>query len=192
MKIQRENKFSKLPLLLVCGSLVLLVICLAPKLWKQQTASNSETVPAVVSEVAPDSAEVVAPVQPEPPNPIVVVAETEARHRPYQASLKEKWGLEIKSVRLAMAGKILDVRYQVIDPNKAAGLHKSSGQTFIQDLNSGKNLSTRSPAQPLVSQEMLAGKTYYMMFPNRGGVLKSGSPINLVLGDARVENLRVE
>jgi hypothetical protein len=91
-----------------------------------------------------------------------------------------------------MAGNILDVRYQVIDPNKAAGLHKSSGQTYVQDLNSGKNLSTRSPAQPLVSQEMLAGKTYYMMFPNRGGVLKSGSPINLVLGDARVENLRVE
>jgi hypothetical protein len=109
-----------------------------------------------------------------------------------QDTLRDKWGIVISSVRLTAGGTTLDVRYKVIDDQKASGMHKLQGETYLQDQNSGRNMSSKAQVQPLVTQEMSEGKTYFMMFPNRGRSVRSGDTVTLVIAGTRAENLVVD
>lgn len=108
-----------------------------------------------------------------------------------QDTLRDKWGIVISSVRLTAGGTSLDVRYKILDDQKASGMHKLQGQTYLLDQSTGRNLTSRAQVQPLVTQEMNEGKTYFMMFPNRGRSVRSGDVLTLVIGGTRAENLVV-
>lgn len=109
-----------------------------------------------------------------------------------QIALRDRWGIDVSSVRLTAGGTALDVRYQVLDPSKAAGMHNLGGETYLLDQISGKNLASRAPAQPLVTQELAPGRTYFMLFPNPGRLVRKGGQVTLVVGGVRTERLPVQ
>ncbi len=101
------------------------------------------------------------------------------------ANLAAKYGITINSVRLSAGGRAIDVRYQVSNLEKANLLATNPQTTYILNESTGKNLSQQTPFQPLVPQEMSTGRAYSVLMPNRGGAVKAGHTVALVVGGVR-------
>lgn len=62
---------------------------------------------------------------------------------------------------------------------------------YIVNQSSGKVLIVPFQRENQTSQKLVAGKTYFMLLPNREERVKSGSKVTVVLGGSRAENLVV-
>ena len=109
--------------------------------------------------------------------------------------LAEKWGIEITSLRMAAANHMVDFRFRVLDAKKAEPLFKRQTDPYLVDQKTGKVLAVPNTAKvgPLRnSNKPKEGKIYWMFFGNRGGFIRPGSEVTVVIGEFKVENLVVE
>ena len=109
--------------------------------------------------------------------------------------LKEKWGVEVTSVRMASAGHMVDFRYRVLDAKKAETLFARENKPYLIDQESEKVLAVPNMGKvgPLRTSNMpQEGRIYWMFFGNSGGLIKTGSKVTVKIGDFQVENLIVE
>ena len=105
-------------------------------------------------------------------------------------------GIKVEGIRLSAAGYMLDFRYRVLDPVKAAPLLDRKIHPYLLDEASGARLAV--PDAPKVGQlratsrnKVIVGRNYYMLFANPGRYLRTGSKVTLVAGDARISGLTV-
>jgi hypothetical protein len=105
-------------------------------------------------------------------------------------------GIEIAGIHLSAAGYMLDFRYRVLDPVKAAPLLDRKIHPYLLDEASGARLGV--PDAPKVGQlrptsrsKVIAGRNYYILFANPGRYLQAGSKVTLVAGDAKISDLTV-
>ena len=120
-------------------------------------------------------------------------AKTEKAVTP-ESMLSKKWGIEIQSIRLTAENRMIDFRYKVLDPEKAASLFKRETKPYLTDRKSGKSLTVPVTAKvgPLRNSNMpQKGRIYWMFFGNPG-VVKAGNQVDVVIGDFKAENLTVE
>jgi hypothetical protein len=105
------------------------------------------------------------------------------------AGLEQRAGVRITHVALSGAGGLLDVRYQVIDPEKAVALHESRPQ--LVDETTGVVVDQlfmgHSHSGPLH-----AGETYFLLFENPGSLVRHGTQVTVALGGLRVAHVAVE
>jgi hypothetical protein len=113
-----------------------------------------------------------------------------------QTSLRDRWGIDITSIRMSGHGHLIDFRYRVLDPAKAATLGDRRYKPCMIDEATGTKLVVPNTPKlgPLrqSATRMEAGKIYFMLFANSGRLVKSGSRVTVAIGDFRVENLAVE
>lgn len=113
-----------------------------------------------------------------------------------KSSYKNKWGVKVESIRLSSAGYMLDFRYRILDPQKAAPLLSRQVKPYLVDQESGSKLIV--PAPPKVgslrqkSYQPIPGKIYFVLFSNPGRLVKPGNKVTVVIGDFRAEDLIVE
>lgn len=100
-------------------------------------------------------------------------------------------GVRVTRVALSGDGGLLDMRFQVVDPDKAADLHDTSTPPALVDENSGQVIG-RLLMGHAHSGTFKAGVTYYYVFEDPGGLVKRGHEVSVVLGPARVEHIRVQ
>jgi hypothetical protein len=107
------------------------------------------------------------------------------------ADLAERSGVRITRVAVTGEGGLVDLRFEVLDADKAASLHDPATPPAVIDEASGlvlRNLlmehSHSRPFQP--------GVTYYLIFENPGNWVHAGSSVTVLLGDAQVEHLVVQ
>ena len=109
--------------------------------------------------------------------------------------LREKWGIEVTSLKLTAAGHMVDFRYRVTDPMKALPFFDPKGRPILIDQASGTKLNV--PVAPKVgslrqkTMKPEVGRIYFILFGNTG-VVKNGSKVTLVIGEVKIENLTVE
>lgn len=111
------------------------------------------------------------------------------------AELKERWGVEIVSLRRTAHGHMLDFRYRVLDPKKAAALFERQTKPTLIHQPTGKVLAVPKTAKvgPLRSSDTpKEGRTYWTFFGNAGGLVKTGDKVTVAIGDFRAPNLIVE
>jgi hypothetical protein len=113
-----------------------------------------------------------------------------------QGGIADTLGIEIQGIRLSAAGYMLDFRYRVLDPEKAAPLLDRKTHPYLLDDASGARLSV--PDSPKVGRlrttsrnKVIPGRSYYILFANPGRYLQAGSKVTLVAGDARISDLTV-
>jgi len=109
-------------------------------------------------------------------------------------SLQDKWGIKIEGIRLSAAGYMLDFRYRVIDPEKAAPLFDRQTKPYLIDQESGAKFIVPSPPKvgPLrTSNPPQADRTYFILFANPGKYVKQGNKVTVVIGEFKAENLTV-
>lgn len=113
-----------------------------------------------------------------------------------RATLRERWGVEVTSLHLSANGRMVDFRYRVLDPEKAALLGDRNVKPTLTDLATGAVL--RVPSFPKTGSmrqtgaKMQAGRIYFMLFANTGMPVKSGSRVTVTVGDFNAEGLVVQ
>lgn len=116
-------------------------------------------------------------------------------HRRHMSYMKRVWGVDIVHVRPASAGYMLEFRYKVLDPVKAAPLFDRQSKPVLIDASSGARLIVPTPPTTGAlrnSNPPLADHTYWMFFANPGKFVQSGQQVDIVIGDFRAENITVK
>jgi hypothetical protein len=113
------------------------------------------------------------------------------------SSLTDKeWGIKPLSLRQSAGGYMLDFRYRIIDPERASILLDRKIKPYLIDQATGTKLfipnmpKVGSLKHTVVNPDV--NKTYFMLFGNSRGLVKSGSKVTIVIGDFKQEDLVVE
>ena len=117
------------------------------------------------------------------------------RHPRQMTYIKRKWGIEILFVRATAAGYMLEFRYKVLDPEKAAPLFVRKTKPVMIDAKSGTELIVPTPAKTGAlrnSDTPLADHDYWMFFSNPNKIVQPGDRVNLQIGEFAVEGLVVK
>ena len=116
--------------------------------------------------------------------------------RAARAELRERWGIEVASLHLSAHGRMVDFRYRVLNPEKAALLGDRTVKATLTDLATGAVL--RVPSFPKTGSmrqtaaKMKTGRIYFMLFANTGMPVKVGSRVTVTVGDFKAEGLTVQ
>lgn len=115
---------------------------------------------------------------------------------PASAGPPGEWGIEVVALYPAVNGRVLDLRYKVLDVARAAKLPDEPGSIYLIDQATGQKTalpnSPKTGSIPQNRQKLETGRTYSLSFPNPGGQFKSGSKLTLVMGGLRADNLTVQ
>ena len=112
------------------------------------------------------------------------------------AAAVEDPGIRVESLRLTAADYMLDLRYRVTDPERAAPFFSRRTELQLVDPVSGARLAV--PNTPKlgrlrqVARKDMPDRSYFVLFANPGRFLKAGSQVNLVAGDIHIAQLTVE
>ncbi len=127
--------------------------------------------------------------------PCLMAAERESPSPPDFVEIEDKWGIRDIVVRLIANKAIVDVRYRITDGKKAGPFFDGKSQLRLVHQPTGRELPIatskfgklrQTPADPG------AHRSYFALFSNRGGQVKSKDRVTLIMGDMRIENLEVE
>jgi hypothetical protein len=152
--------------------------------------------------------EVAAPVEPATvsvPAPVALPAQ------PRPDTLEGQWGIQVSSVTLARSGLAVDVRYLVVDAERALLLAQGKASAYLIDEATGTKISLMPPSVPngpgaAHSRARMArqGGSFppspnrlsvrsvnSLLLPNPGGIVKSGNLVSVVVGDTLEKNVRV-
>ena len=100
-------------------------------------------------------------------------------------SLEERWGVEVVALRLTASDYMLDFRYRVLDPDKAATLFERANTPVLIHHGSGAELEVPRPAKtgPLrPTNPPEAGRIYFMFFANPG-MVQAGDEVTVQIGE---------
>jgi hypothetical protein len=104
--------------------------------------------------------------------------------------LVQRSGVKITVVAVTGDGGLVDLRFKVIDPERANALHDPRTPPAVVDEESGlvvhELFMDHSHSGPYK-----AGVTYYLVFNNPGNWLRHGSTVSVLLGDAQVRHVPV-
>jgi hypothetical protein len=105
------------------------------------------------------------------------------------------WGVDQLSAKLAESGQLVRFNYRVVDAVKAAPLNNraSSPQMLDEKAHAVLTVPTMEKVGPL-RQSMTPenGKTYWMVFSNKGNHVKPGHRVSVLIGQVRVDGLIVQ
>ena len=107
------------------------------------------------------------------------------------AGLAERSGVRLVRVAVTGGGGLLDLRYQVVDPNKALTVHEAKTPPAIIDERTGLVLNRLLMGHAHQGQ-LKPAVSYYLVFENTGNWVHRGSEITVLLGDAQVEHVVVK
>jgi len=115
---------------------------------------------------------------------------------PKQDKLIEQWGIEALRVTLSANDYMVDFRYRVIDPKKAAKAVNRKDQPYVRHSNTG--LTTKVPAPANIGalrhtgRNLKKGVPYFVLFANPGKTIKRGDKVTVVMGGYTLENVSVQ
>jgi hypothetical protein len=170
------------------GILFLLLLC--GTLWAQAAA------PAPSG----DKAKAATPQSPAPAKK-AVASTRPSRYQPNRFPKRAElhyqlvWGVDSLSVKAVEAGEIIRFNYRVLDPEKARQLNDKKAEPSLIDPRAGVSLvvpSLEKVGQLRQSSTPIEGKTYWMAFSNKGGLVKRGDRVNVVIGRFRADGLVVD
>jgi hypothetical protein len=112
--------------------------------------------------------------------------------RDYYAAL---WGVDSLAVKSVESGEMIRFTYRVLDPEKAKVLNDKKNEPSLIDPRAGVSLvipSLEKVGKLRQSSTPEAGKVYWMAFSNKGGQVKPGHHVNVVIGHFRADGLVVQ
>jgi len=107
------------------------------------------------------------------------------------AAFTEATGVRLLRVAITSGGGMIDVRYQVVDGDKAVVVHEADDSIKIIDERSGSTFSTPWHDHSH-SAELHPGVTYFELLMNGAGGLKRGRLVTVMIGDWKLEHVPVQ
>jgi hypothetical protein len=105
-------------------------------------------------------------------------------------ALEERLGLRVTQVAVTGGDGLLDLRFQVLDPAKAAAVHAAATPPGMVDEESDVLVSSLLMSHSHKGA-FRQGATYYLVFTNPGNVVKRGNSVTVLLGNTQLEHVIV-
>lgn len=105
------------------------------------------------------------------------------------------WGLDSLKVKSVEAGALIRFTYRVLDPEKAKPLNDEKNEPSLIDPKTGVKLIVPSLEKVGKLRQVStpeASKVYWMTFSNKGGFVKAGDRVDIVIGNFHANGLVVE
>jgi hypothetical protein len=112
--------------------------------------------------------------------------------------VSEAFGVEVQGARLSASGYVIDLRYRVLDVDKARPLLDRKVLPVLIDETTGDRFYIPQPPvvgalrQTSRNHMVAVGKTYFMIFANPDQRIKAGQTLALYIGDQSFGNLRID
>jgi hypothetical protein len=106
------------------------------------------------------------------------------------AGFQRTTGVRIVRVAVSGGGGLVDLRYQVIDPDRAASLHDAGNPPEVVDERTGVVVDSLFMGHSHQGR-LHAAETYYLIFDNPGNLVRRGTRVTVRLGAARVAHVPV-
>ena len=106
-----------------------------------------------------------------------------------------RYGVDQMRVRYTASGASVEFRYRVVDPDKAAMLTDKHATPYMIDEQTGIKLEVPVMEQIGALRQTAPpeqGREYWMLFANRGKVVKPGQRVDVSMGAFHVRGLTVE
>lgn len=105
------------------------------------------------------------------------------------------WGVDSISVKWAESGEVIRFSYRVLDADKAKVLNEKRNEPSLIDPQAGVSLVV--PALENVGQLRQSttpenGKSYWMVFSNKGRLVQRGHHVSVVIGAFHADGLVVD
>jgi hypothetical protein len=105
------------------------------------------------------------------------------------------WGVDDLAVKWGESGELIRFTYRVLDGTKAKVLNDHKNEPSLIDPRAGVNLVV--PSMENVGQLRQTalpedGKSYWVVFSNRGRLVKRGDRVNVVIGSFHADGLVVD
>jgi hypothetical protein len=105
------------------------------------------------------------------------------------------WGVDSLAVKWAESGEVIRFSYRVLDPDHAKVLNDKKFEPSLIDPQAGVKLvvpSLENVGQLRQSIPPEEGKSYWMVFSNKGRLVKRGDRVNIVIGQFQANGLVVD
>jgi hypothetical protein len=105
------------------------------------------------------------------------------------------WGVEDLGVKWTESGEVVRFTYRVLDANRAHALNDVRNEATLADPRAGVSLvvpSMENVGQLRQTASPAAGKTYWIIFSNKGRLVKRGDHVNVVIGSFHADGLVVD
>lgn len=104
------------------------------------------------------------------------------------------WGVDSLDVKAVESGQMIRFSYYVLDSTKAKQLNDKKANPFLIDEQARVRLeipTMEKVGQLRQSSPPEAGKSYWMVFSNKGSLVKPGDRVSVVIGRFRADRLYV-
>jgi len=105
------------------------------------------------------------------------------------------WGVDSLIVKWGESGEVIRFTYRVLDADKAKVLNDKKFEPSLIDPRAGVKLvvpALENIGQLRQSAPPEEGKTYWMVFSNKGRLVKRGDHVNVVIGSFHADGLIVD
>jgi hypothetical protein len=118
---------------------------------------------------------------------------------PAISELESKFGIQIVSTKLSGNNYLVDVRYRVVDGDKARPLLDKAIKPALIHVQTGDRFYV--PTQPIVgplrqtvnkSRPVIEDRVYFLLFANPNQKLKTGDQVTLAIGEFSKSNLEIQ
>jgi hypothetical protein len=105
------------------------------------------------------------------------------------------WGIETPRVSYTASGNLIRFTYRVVHPERAMALANKAATPQL--VSPRHNVALQVPVMEKVgplrqSAAPQAGQTYWMVFSNKGNLVRPGDRVNVVIGQFHADGLMVE
>ncbi|MDR7253519.1 hypothetical protein J2X46_002509 [Nocardioides sp. BE266] len=106
--------------------------------------------------------------------------------------LAAAYGIDVDMVAVTAAGGLIELRYQVVDPDKADRINHdpSLAPAFVVE-DTGETLVMKT-APHHHGAELRLGGTYFFLMANAHNAVHKGAEVTLVMGELRMQHLVVQ
>jgi hypothetical protein len=107
---------------------------------------------------------------------------------PVSEEIEEKFGVRFTFLAVTAEGGMVELRYRVVDEDKAANFgHYTETAPMLVSEDTGDIVDVT--VMGLHNHRVEPGRTYYILYRNTGGALKSGRPVTIAIGNYDLEHV---
>ena len=112
----------------------------------------------------------------------------EAGTMPASPEIEEMFGVRFSLLAVTADGGMIELRYRVIDEGRAANFgHYSETAPMLIAEDTGQVVDVT--IMGLHNHRVEPGRQYYVLYRNTGGVIESGRPVTIAIGDLELEHV---
>jgi hypothetical protein len=165
-------------------------LALKPQQGNPETAQT-----AAAPSTVPGTAAVASPIHPHRQRKLASPYRSKGTSIHEQQFYQINWGVDSFAAKTVEAGQMIRFSYRVLDAQKAKALNdKKAAPTLVDDRAHVQLVvpSMEKVGQLRQSSTPEAGRTYWMVFSNKGKIVKHGDHVSVVIGRFHADGLVVD